>query len=102
MPIYQAINIFDLLKVIGTVTAIVISLYYFRLIFETVRINDQIERLFQERDQEIKEKTSTPGMTVPGVEAIRAAITEKYEKLIRPLIRKKGYIFDILPFVPKK
>lgn len=93
------------LNEIGTVslgvTIFVFIVYTFSLFLRVVIINDEIERLNRARDKEIEE-VHTPDLTVAIFDAKKEYITEKYNKLINPLIRKKGYMFDILPFLSKK
>lgn len=85
----------------GAVMVAVAGIYFFKLFFHIVIINGKIERLILTRDKEIREYRS-PGMTIPVFESHKKYLTEKYNEQIEPLIRKKGYIFDILPFIPKK
>lgn len=85
--------------VIG-VTFCVGVIYIIKLFFHIVCINDKIEILTQARDLEIKQSKHAGG-TISGFESAKKAITERYSEKIDSLNRRKGYILDILPFIPK-
>lgn len=91
---------------IGTVflgvLVFVCTIYAVRLLLGIVIINDKVEKLRRKRDVDIKNARSVPGLTTAIFEAQKKNITEKYKELINPLLRKKSYMFDVLPFLSKK
>jgi len=94
-------TLFDIAKIIGTVTGAVIICYVIKLFVHIILINRTIEKYCRERDDEIEE-TKHAGGTTAGFQSAKISITERYDKKINPLLRRKGYIFDILPLIPKK
>ncbi len=101
MILFDQISNIERGEVVIGVTLFVVVIYTLKLFMHVVHINDVIERLIQQRDAEIK-GVKTSGMTIIVFESIKVTITEKYSDMIDPLVRRKGYILDILPFLPKK
>ena len=98
---YGELILTDVVKVVGAVTGVVVICYFIKLVVHVVLINTTIEKFHRQREEEL-EKAQNPGMTISGFETIKKTITEKYDKKLNPLPRRKVYIFDILPFIPKK
>ena len=99
---FQELSNLEVGKVIVGIISFVVVCYGFRLLFLIVNTNRKIESLIRERDKKIEEETSHVGMTISVADAIKIKRTQEYEKKIAPLIRKKGYVLDILPLIPKK
>jgi hypothetical protein len=102
LRLYQNIFLHDFLWIIVSVSSFVIVCYYIKSIFHIVIINGKIESLHQGRDKEIEKQTSTPGVPSSINDIKREHITKEYQKKIDVLDRKKSYIIDILPWLPKK
>lgn len=100
--IFQQLSYFDVGSVIIGVILFVAACYGVRLLFLIVNTNRKIEYYHEKRDREIEEATNRPGLTIDVVNTKKNHLNEKYQKLIDPLLRKKNYIFDIIPFIPKK
>ena len=102
MIIFHQVTLFDVMEVVGGVIFCVVVLYIIRLFILVVMTNTKIEKIYRERDRKIESYRKLEGMTIAVAEAQQIHLTEQYEKLIGPLVRKKGYILDILPFLTKK
>jgi hypothetical protein len=99
---FNNLSSFEIGSIVIGISAFIIVCYGIRLLFLIVNTNCKIENLYRQRDKEIEEETTSPGITTGIAEAKKKYITEKYQKMIDPLVRKKGYVFDILPLIPKK
>ncbi len=98
MNIFSHITYIEISQVFVGVTIFVVTIYFLKLIVQIVLINDQIESLTQDREKEIKYEKGVEGMILAVFDSKKGAIVEKYSEKIDPLVRRKSYILDIIPF----